>query len=141
MGSDQVGVPQRIGGPVKSRRLAVPEPGDALDPRIIRSGRELGALDGRGGQLLVDGGPEHDVMPGQDVAVALELQVVTGQRGSLIAGDEHRGVTVVSLIRAADVDRQTHERLHAGHRNFCGGGGVPVAEPDLEVGCCHWAPP
>src|ERR1700722_17447804 len=95
----QIRVPQRIAGTVKSRRLAVPEASDTPDPRVVRSGCELAALDGRSGQFLVDGRPEHDVVTGQDVRVALKLQVVAGQRGSLVAGDEHRGVTAVGLVR------------------------------------------
>jgi hypothetical protein len=76
----QVGVPERIGRAIQARGFAVPEPGDAFHPGISQTGRQLRALDRGRGEFLVDPRLEDQVVGGEQLGVALQLQVIAAER-------------------------------------------------------------
>ncbi len=115
--ADQVRVPQRVRRAVHSGRLAVPEAGDAGHPRVLVPGHQLGPLHRGRGELLVHRRAEHDVVLGQQLLAPLQLQVQAGQRRSLVARDERRGVQALSPVGPAHVDDQANQRLHPGQRD------------------------
>jgi hypothetical protein len=77
------------------------------------SGHQLGPLHRGRGELLVHRRAEHDVVLGQQLLAALQLQVQARQRRSLVARDERRGVQALSPVGPAHVDDQANQRLHA----------------------------
>ena len=73
-------MPERIGGAIQARGLAVPEPGDALHPGISQTSRQLRALDRGRGEFFVDPRLEDEIVGGEQLGVATELQVITAER-------------------------------------------------------------
>ena len=57
----EIGVAKRVAGAVDARPLAVPEAEDAVVAALAAHLRLLRAPDGRGGEILVEAGPEDDV--------------------------------------------------------------------------------
>ena len=72
-------MPERIGRAIQAGGFAVPEPGDAVDPGISRTGRQLRALDRGRGKFFVDSRLEDEVVGGEQLGVALKLQVIAAE--------------------------------------------------------------
>ena len=108
-------VAQSIDRPVEARGLAVPVADDAVDAlaQRARPGRELGAGHRRGTQFLVDGRQVDDVQRLQQIRAAGELQVVSAQRGTLVAGDERRGLQSARAVGKCAVAHGAHQGLDA----------------------------
>ena len=110
----EVAVPQCVGRPVQPGGLAVPDPDDPVAGLVRRRRRELGALDGVGAQLLVDGGPEHHRAALQELPLAPDLQVIPRERGPLVTGDEGGRGQAVPLVELMLIDRDPDQRLQPG---------------------------
>jgi hypothetical protein len=141
VGARHVGVPQRVGGPVQPGRLPVPEPGDPVDAPVRGAADVLGALHGGGRQLLVDRGPEDDVVRVQQLPAPPQLQVVAAQWGALVAGDEQRRAPPGPPVGPADVEREPGERVHAGQVDGAVLEPVAVVQDGTAGLVGHWAPP
>ena len=79
VGPHEVGVSERIGRTIQARGLAVPESGDAVHPGISQTGRKLRALDRGRGKFFVDARRKDEVVAGEQLGVALKLQVVAAE--------------------------------------------------------------
>jgi len=107
-------VAQRVARAVETRRLAVPDTNDTVGALSADARSELAAEHGRRRKLLVQCGPMHHAVLGQQSAPAGELQVVARQGRPFVAGDEDRRVVSGTPVVADTVKQETHQRLHAG---------------------------
>ena len=128
VGAGEVGVAQGVGGAVEAGRLAVPVADDPVAGERAGGRGELGALHRGEGELLVEPGREDDVVLGEQVAVAGELEVVAGERRALVARDVAPGAQARGTVGAVLVEGQAHEGLDAGEVHAAGGQGVAVAQ-------------
>ena len=113
-GARVVGVLQRVAGAVDAGALAVP---DAEDAVVVRAGvqrRLLRSPHRRRGEVLVDARLEAHVMRRELLARRPEPHVVGAERRAAIAGDEARRVQPGGGVATALLQRQSHQRLHAG---------------------------
>ncbi len=79
-GAGEVGVAEHVARAVHARPLAVPEAEDAVD-LLARIGFDLlGAQHGGGGEVLVDGGQELDLVLGDQLRHAGQFLVHAAQR-------------------------------------------------------------
>ncbi len=112
-GAGEIGVAQRVARPVDAGALAVPHAEHAIEPAFAAQLRLLGAPERRGGQILVDGGLEQDVVLPAERLGALELIVEPAERGAAVAGDVacrvQAGARVARLLHQA----HAHQRLIA----------------------------
>ena len=126
----EVGVPQRVDGPVQAGRLAVPVADDAVDALAQRArGRgQLGAGHRGGAELLVDRRLVHDVQIPEQRGAAGQLEVVAAERRSLVAGDEGGGGQAAGPVRQRPVAHHAHQGLDAGQLHRAGLRRVPVRQ-------------
>src|SRR5262249_60204898 len=90
-GAGEIGVAQDVARAVNARALAVPHAEHAIEPALAAQLGLLRAPQRGGGEILVDGGLEQDVvLPAQRLG-ALELVVEAAERRAAIAGDVARG--------------------------------------------------
>ena len=122
-GPDQVGVPQRVGGPVEPGRLPVPDAGHAVvervaDPaRLARPAEQLGARYRGRGQLLVHPRLMGDPVLPQQGGLPGQLQVVAGQRRSLVAGHVGGRPQARPLVVPGPVEQHPDQRLDPGEED------------------------
>ena len=114
-GAGEIGVAQRIPGPVDARALAIPDAEDAIDRRAWKARQVLRAPDRGRREVLVEPRAEHDVVALEDVAGAPKLDVEAPQRRAAIAGNVTAGIETRGAVAQALLNRQAHQRLHAGH--------------------------
>ena len=137
VGTDEVGVPQGVGGPVQTGRLAVPVAHHALQRGAAGVGgraqgagaaRQLGAHHGRRAGLLVEGRTVHDVERVEELRTPGQLEVVAGERGSLIAAHQARGEQVLASVQPGTVADRPDERLDTRQEDGAAVAGVAVRE-------------
>ena len=113
VGTDEVGVAQRIGSPVQAGCLAVPDACHPVGAQPVDVPGELGTHHRGGGQLLVQGWPVHHVQVGQQAGPAGDLQVVAAERGSLVTRDERAAAQPADPVLPGPVEEHPHQALHA----------------------------
>ncbi len=111
----EIGVAQRVAGAIDARSLAVPNAEHAVDGRAGKAGQMLRAPDRGRGQILVEAGTEDDIVALELSAGPPQLDIVAPQRRAAIAGDIAAGVEAGRRVAQALLDRQSDQRLHAGH--------------------------
>ena len=121
-------MPQRVGGPVQARGLAVPDADHPVAGGLGKRAGELAALDRGGGRLLVQARDERDVVRVEQRLQPAQFLVVAGQRGPLVPGDERPDALPGGQVAAVLVDRQPGQGLDPGQLHPARGGGVPVAQ-------------
>jgi hypothetical protein len=114
VGAAQVAVPERVGRPVQAGGLAVPDPDHAIAGLVGRRRGQLGTLHRVGAQFLVHRGPVHHPVRLEQWAPAPDLQVVSGQRRPLVAGDQRLRPAAGPLVQPVLVDRDPHQGLQSG---------------------------
>ena len=112
--ADEVRVPQRIGGPVETRRLAVPDAGHARIAQLAGLTRELRARHGGRGEFLVQAWLRHDGVLGEQRGVPRQLNVQAAQWRALIAGHVGRRGPPGALVGPRPVEQHAHQSLDAG---------------------------
>ena len=113
--SGEVGVPQRVAGPVDARPLAEPHAEHAVDVRVGKLVGELRAPDCGGGELLVDAGLEDDAGGLlQVLATPDELLVEAAERRAGVAAGEAAGGVARGPVEAGQGEQDEEERLGAG---------------------------
>ena len=130
-GSGEIGVAECVAGAVDAGAFAVPDADDAIDAGGSGGGEDLGAKDGGGGEIFVDGGDEVDVEIGEEFARAGEGDVVAAEGGAFVAGDKCAGAKGGAAVEAHLVHGEADERLDSGEVMVAGFGGEPVGE-------LHW---
>ena len=108
-----VGVLEHVAGAVYAGRLAVPHAEDAVVLRPRERVHHLAAEHGRGAQVLVEAGGEHDVVLAEELPLPLEGLVEPAQRRAAIAGDERGRAQPLPAVGEMLVDRQAHQGLDA----------------------------
>jgi hypothetical protein len=126
--SGKIGMAQGVAGAIHPGPLAVPDADHAVDLRLGQGFEHLRALDGCRGDILVEPRPESDVVLGEYAADLLQRQVVAAQRRAFIPRDEAARVPPRASVLAHLLERQTHERLDAGHVGRTGFQGVFVVQ-------------
>ncbi len=111
--STETAVADRVARAIETGRFAVPHTGDAFVLGTLVCLGNLRTEDRRCSELLVESRHVHDVELVEQLALGLELSVVSAQWRALIAGDECRGVPALGPIGAHQIDRQAHEGLDA----------------------------
>jgi hypothetical protein len=124
----------RVGGAVEAGALAEPEPGDAVVTAPGELAEELRAGDRRGGELLVDAGPEDDTGGLEVSARSPQLLIEAAERGPGIAADEHGGVVAAAPVESPLVEREPDQGLDARDQHPPRLGHVLVLERDLRPG-------
>ncbi|OPZ53734.1 MAG: hypothetical protein BWY91_01849 [bacterium ADurb.BinA028] len=108
----EVGLAQRIQGPVEPVGLAVPEAQHPVETRARQLHRQLAAHDGGRPELLVDSHLMDDVMGVHQPPAPLQFQVKTAQRRAWIARDEGGGVETGREVQPSLHHGQPDEGLH-----------------------------
>ena len=130
----EIGVAQRVARPVDAGPFSVPDAEDAIDHCAGKARQVLGAPDRGRRKVLVEAGAEDDVVLLEDCAGAPEFNVEAAERRAAIAGNIAAGVEAGRLVAQALLDRQAHQRLHAGHIEPALGGRPAVFEAGLRPG-------
>ena len=112
--ADEVRVPQRVGGPVETGRLAVPDAGHARIAQLADLTRELRAGHRGRGEFLVQARLRHDGVLSEQRGVARQFEVEAAQRRALIAGHVGRRGPPGALVGPRPVEQHAHQSLDAG---------------------------
>ena len=113
--ASEISVTQRIARSVDAGPLAVPDAEHAIDGRAGKVVQLLGAPDRGRREVFVEAGAKDDVVLLENGVGAPEFDVVAAERRAAVAGNIAAGVKAGSFIAEALLDRQAHQRLHAGH--------------------------
>ena len=124
----QAAVLERIAGPVDARPLAVPDGEHAVVFRGLADPQLLGAPAGGRRHILVDARLEGDLVRIQVLLGLPQGRVVSAEGRAPISGDEPGRIQTRGLVPAMLNQRQSNQRLHAGHVNAAAVGGVFVFE-------------
>ncbi len=111
VGAGEVGMPERVARPIQPGGLAVPPAHHTARPPRAR---ELAAHHRRRGQLLVQPGPMHHVVAGEQARAPGQLQIEPGEGRTFVAGDERRGVHPSLPVLPDHVEQDPHQSLYAG---------------------------
>ena len=114
--------------PVHAGALAVPKGEHPLDGALRIGLHLLGALDGGGRQLLVDGRQEADVVLLQQRPGLPQGLVHHPQGRAAIAADEAGGIEAAGAVAPALLQEQAHQGLGAAEENPAAGAGQVVVE-------------
>ena len=122
---------EHVAGAVDPRALAVPHAEHAVVSALAVQLGLLGAPERGRGEVLVDRGPDDDVVLVEEAPRGGELLVEAAERRAAIAGDVARGVVAGREVAPALQHRQAHQRLDAGQEDPAALLGVLVVEADL----------
>src|SRR5207244_5927030 len=75
---------------------------------------ELGAAERGRAEVLVEPGDEDDVVPAQEVRIALQGQVEPAEGRAAVSGNQRRRIEPAAAVGAVLVEGQPDERLDAG---------------------------
>lgn len=114
VGAHQVRVTEGVGGAVETGRLAVPDAHHTVAAGRAGLAGQLAAHDGGCGELLVQPGLVDDVVLVQQRPMPGQLDVVPGERGSLIPRYERRGAKPVQVVVPRPVEENADESLDPG---------------------------
>ena len=135
VGADDVGVPEGIGGPVEAWSLAVPVADDAVERTVLSAVRQCPDLGCHlrthhrcRGDLLVESRAMHHVEGVEVLGATGDLEVVTGERRTLVAGDERRCAQILPTVEAGTVTNHPDQCLDAGEVDGPGLAGVAVVQ-------------
>ena len=115
IGSGKVGMAQRVHRPVHARCLAIPDREHPIDARARKSSHHLRTPCRRRGEILVHTRLKMDVMRLQRGLRPPQVHVIGADRRPAIARDIPAGIQSRGDVALALLDRQPHQRLHAGH--------------------------
>src|SRR5918997_891555 len=128
-GTHGVAVLQRVARAVEARRLAVPDPGHAVDAvGVCDGGTHLAAPHGGSRQLLVEAGAVDDAVLVERGARPVEGEVERPERGARVARHHRGGVQALALVEPVAQHQQARQRVdpRADRRRRRGGGRPPA---------------
>ena len=116
-GAIGVGVFERIAGAVHTGAFAVPQADHTIDGAAGMALHLLGAIDGGGGEILVHGGEEFDVMLAQQRRDFPRLQIDPRHRRATIPRDHARRVQPGPAVPPRLIEHDTDNRLGAAEKH------------------------